>query len=103
MEEERTVNERQACGSCGEMDARGGEKEREEPELGGSGRIPVEDGSFEGFEDERAENEAEADKTDAEVNEAESLKAQLAAARADLYNYRQRTERDRAKTRKLIS
>ena len=47
------------------------------------------------IEGEGAENEAEP--------EAESLKTQLAAARADLYNYRQRTERDRAKTRRLIS
>jgi molecular chaperone GrpE (heat shock protein) len=38
-----------------------------------------------------------------EVDEVESLKTQLATARADLYNYRQRTERDRVKTRKLIS
>lgn len=35
--------------------------------------------------------------------EVESLKNELAMARADLYNYRQRTERDRAKTRKLIA
>ena len=34
-------------------------------------------------------------------SEIEDLKNQLAAARADLYNYRQRVERDRVKTRKL--
>ncbi|MDR1379786.1 MAG: nucleotide exchange factor GrpE [Synergistaceae bacterium] len=38
-----------------------------------------------------------------EINEVESLKNQLAAARADLYNYRQRMERDRAKARKLVA
>jgi molecular chaperone GrpE (heat shock protein) len=36
-------------------------------------------------------------------SEIESLKNQLAAARADLYNFRQRTERERAKSRKLIA
>ena len=36
-------------------------------------------------------------------SELDSLKNQLAAARADLYNYRQRVDRDRAKTRKLIA
>jgi molecular chaperone GrpE (heat shock protein) len=35
--------------------------------------------------------------------EMEELRGQLASARADLYNYRQRVERDRAKTRKLIA
>ncbi|MDR2179912.1 MAG: nucleotide exchange factor GrpE [Synergistaceae bacterium] len=63
--------------------------------------------------DAARESEKESEKADetgatetdesGEANETESLKAQLAAARADLYNYRQRTERDRAKTRKLIS
>ena len=33
----------------------------------------------------------------------EKLKNELAAARADLYNYRQRVERERAKSRKLIA
>jgi molecular chaperone GrpE len=36
-------------------------------------------------------------------SEIEDLRNQLAAARADLYNYRQRVERDRAKSRKLIA
>ena len=35
--------------------------------------------------------------------EIEGLKNELAAARADLYNFRQRTERDRIKNRKLIA
>jgi len=35
--------------------------------------------------------------------EIESLKNQLATARADLYNFRQRTERERVKSRKLIT
>lgn len=41
-----------------------------------------------------------ADTRDSEI---ENLKNQLAAARADLYNFRQRTERERAKNRKLIA
>ncbi|MDR2529211.1 MAG: nucleotide exchange factor GrpE [Synergistaceae bacterium] len=36
-------------------------------------------------------------------SELDSLKNQLATARADLYNYRQRVERERAKTRSLIA
>ena len=36
-------------------------------------------------------------------SEIEELKNQLATARADLYNYRQRVERERAKSRKLIA
>jgi molecular chaperone GrpE len=47
------------------------------------------------LEQEALEDEAE--------SELDSLKNQLAAARADLYNYRQRVDRDRAKTRKLIA
>ena len=35
--------------------------------------------------------------------EIENLKNQLAASRADLYNYRQRADRDRIKTRRLIA
>jgi molecular chaperone GrpE len=50
-----------------------------------------------------AEIEAGMEKEVEEIDEMESLKNQLAAARADLYNYRQRAERDRAKTRKLIA
>ncbi|MDR1376481.1 MAG: nucleotide exchange factor GrpE [Synergistaceae bacterium] len=59
------------------------------------------------FEDEIREERNEDKDEDQIEDEAEdelgSLKTQLAAARADLYNYRQRTERDRAKIRKLIS
>jgi molecular chaperone GrpE len=87
MEEKQTLNECQACD--GEND-KGCEGEFEPA---------IEGAQIEGAQGERgedAENEGEAD-------ELESLKTQLAAARADLYNYRQRTERDRAKTRKLIS
>jgi len=40
---------------------------------------------------------------DTRDSEIENLKNQLAAARADLYNYRQRMERERAKNRKLIA
>jgi len=40
---------------------------------------------------------------DTQESEMEVLKNQLATARADLYNYRQRTERERAKSRKLIT
>jgi molecular chaperone GrpE len=88
------VNEHQTYDGCEETDARESENEK-------ISEKPGEEDSCEGFtaEGERAENETEPDETD----EAESLKTQLAAARADLYNYRQRTERDRAKTRKLIS
>ena len=41
--------------------------------------------------------------SDAKETEIDCLKNQLAAARADLYNYRQRIERERAKARKLIA
>ena len=41
--------------------------------------------------------------SDTRESEMEDLKNQLATARADLYNYRQRTERERAKHRKLIA
>ncbi|GHS94117.1 hypothetical protein AGMMS50276_06080 [Synergistales bacterium] len=37
------------------------------------------------------------------ANEAEDLKAQLAAARADLYNYRQRAEREKSKIVRLLT
>jgi molecular chaperone GrpE len=50
-----------------------------------------------------AEIEAGMEKEAEEIDEMESLKNQLAAARADLYNYRQRAERDRAKIRKLVA
>jgi molecular chaperone GrpE len=90
MEEERTVDERQTRESC--------ECEEREPVR----EIPLEEDSFvsPAVEGERAEDEGAAE---ADIDEVESLKTQLAAARADLYNYRQRTERDRAKIRKLIS
>jgi molecular chaperone GrpE (heat shock protein) len=41
--------------------------------------------------------------SDARDCEIEDLKNQLATARAELYNYRQRMERERAKSRKLIA
>jgi molecular chaperone GrpE len=101
MEEKQTQDERQACSNCEETGACGSEseKEREKGEFGGELLIE---------EDEFGEPAAEAEcgegaENEAELDEVESLKTQLAAARADLYNYRQRTERDRAKTRKLIS
>lgn len=37
-----------------------------------------------------------------QLSEIDKLKNELAASRADLYNYRQRVERDRIKTRKLV-
>ena len=46
------------------------------------------------------ENGSDADELESEI---EKLRNELAAARADLYNYRQRTERERAKSRKLIA
>ena len=54
------------------------------------------------------ENGSEADINDivcavARESEIEDLKNQLAAVRADLFNFRQRTERERAKSRKLIA
>jgi molecular chaperone GrpE len=49
--------------------------------------------------DSEKEPESEADLLKTEMEE---LRSQLAAARADLYNYRQRVERDRIKNRKLI-
>ena len=49
-----------------------------------------------------APEETPQSETDLLRTELESLKAQLAAARADLYNYRQRVERERAKARKLV-
>jgi len=51
-------------------------------------------------ETQDTESETEMNKLEIEI---EDLKNQLASARADLYNYRQRTERERAKTRKLIA
>ena len=41
--------------------------------------------------------------SDMSMSEIEDLKNQLATARADLYNYRQRMERERVKNRKLIA
>ena len=56
-------------------------------------------------EDEDAAGEGSCSENDATTRESETedLKNQLAAARADLYNYRQRMERERAKSRKLIA
>ena len=93
MEEKQTLNECQACGSRGETGECESEKERERRKFAEAPLI--EEDFFGGPVVEESVNE--------EADEAESLKTQLAAARADLYNYRQRTERDRAKTRKLIS
>ena len=58
-----------------------------------------EDAEGEGSESESG-SENDAGTLESEI---EDLKNQLAAARADLYNYRQRTERERAKSRKLIA
>ena len=55
------------------------------------------------MENAAGEGEALEDGPDACASETEDLKNQLAAARADLYNYRQRMERERAKSRKLIA
>lgn len=44
--------------------------------------------------------ESESDRLKMEI---EDLKGQLAVSRAELYNFRQRTERDRAKSRKAIA
>ena len=53
-------------------------------------------------EDEAGEGSSSGN-ADARDIEMENLKNQLATARADLYNYRQRTERERMKSRKLIA
>ena len=54
--------------------------------------------------DNNVEGEGSGTENDAGTRESEieDLKNQLAAARADLYNYRQRTERERARSRKMI-
>ena len=54
-------------------------------------------------EDAAGEEDVSENCADARESEIEDLKNQLAAARADLYNYRQRVERERAKSRKLIA
>ena len=103
MEEKQTLKECQACGSRGETGECESEKERERRKFAEAPLI--EEDSFGGPEAEESVNEEAGDEEalNEEADEVESLKTQLAAARADLYNYRQRTERDRAKTRKLIS
>ena len=105
MEEKQTLNERQTCGNCGEAGACESESEKERGRREPGGEPLIEEDAFgeptAEAADESVENEAAAD--EAAEDEVESLKIQLAAARADLYNYRQRTERDRAKTRKLVS
>jgi molecular chaperone GrpE len=86
MEAERTVNE---CENCERQEC-------DRPSFEDETQMDVDVG----------EKSADNDKAEGGIedeDELESLKTQLAAARADLYNYRQRTERDRAKTRKLIS
>ena len=66
----------------------------------------MEEAEFEVPGEEAGMNEPEGDAFLSEADtlkaEAEDLKARLAAARADLYNYRQRVERDRVKSRKLV-
>ena len=108
MEEKQTLNECQACGSRGETGECESEKERERRKFAEAPLI--EEDSFGGPAAEESVNEEAGDEEalneealNEEADGVESLKTQLAAARADLYNYRQRTERDRAKTRKLIS
>jgi molecular chaperone GrpE len=51
----------------------------------------------------KKENEALTKENETLKAEAEELKSQLAAARADLYNYRQRTERERLKTLRALT
>jgi molecular chaperone GrpE len=51
----------------------------------------------------RAEIEALQNENETLKTEAEDLKNQLAAARADLYNYRQRTERERTRTLRSLT
>jgi molecular chaperone GrpE (heat shock protein) len=51
----------------------------------------------------KKENEALAAENETLKKDAGELKNQLATARADLYNFRQRTERERAKTLKMLS
>ncbi|MDR1875584.1 MAG: nucleotide exchange factor GrpE [Synergistaceae bacterium] len=72
----------------------------------GSGPVDVgkkENGAPEKKKDEKEkEPEKPKEASDAE-GVIESLRSELALARADLYNYRQRVERDRARNRKLIS
>ena len=63
----------------------------------------INDGGDEADNNAAGEAEVLGNDADAQESEIENLKNQLAAARADLYNYRQRTERDRAKSRKLIA
>ena len=106
MEEKQTLNECQACSNRGETGECESEKERERRKFAEAPLI--EEDSFgepaaEGERQEAGEEAVNEEALNEEVDEVESLKTQLAAARADLYNYRQRTERDRAKTRKLIS
>ncbi|MCL2009590.1 MAG: nucleotide exchange factor GrpE [Synergistaceae bacterium] len=60
--------------------------------------------NFEVFMDDPAGEGSEAGNEAGERDsEMEELRNQLAAARADLYNYRQRAERERVKSRKLIA
>ncbi|MDR1979239.1 MAG: nucleotide exchange factor GrpE [Synergistaceae bacterium] len=107
MAEEWTANNREACENREEVNALENEKNREGQEVDCEA-VDCEAKDPEGSCDRpKSEDEADDEAIDAEPegeqDEIESLKTQLAAARADLYNYRQRTERDRAKTRKLIS
>jgi molecular chaperone GrpE len=51
----------------------------------------------------KRENEALKKENETLKTESENLKNQLAAARADLYNYRQRTERERLKTLRALT
>jgi len=54
-------------------------------------------------EENGSEGDVDALESEALPSLIEKLKNDLAASRADLYNYRQRVERERAKTRKLIA
>ncbi|MDR2137062.1 MAG: nucleotide exchange factor GrpE [Synergistaceae bacterium] len=98
---ERTIDDREAPGARNENN--GLERETEgkveiEPE-GEKAATADSDAPETGEANGEVENEVENEME----NEVENLKNQLAAARADLYNYRQRVERDRAKARKLIA
>ena len=76
-------------GKCMDNEELNDEKDEETP--------LCEDGDATG---EESGSESDADTKESEM---EDLKNQLAAARADLYNYRQRVERERARNRKLIA